>query len=73
MLYSQFYPSIKEIFAARNIYSFTNTTIETLALDLRLQKTWQHVRGALSYNPMALIKVYLYTKAQCYYELLGSI
>ena len=32
LLYSQFYPSIKEVFAAGNVYPFTNTAIETLAL-----------------------------------------
>ncbi|KAM5360767.1 hypothetical protein BFJ70_g17257 [Fusarium oxysporum] len=33
LLYSQFYPNVKEIFAARNVYPFTNTAFETLALD----------------------------------------
>ncbi|PVH90217.1 hypothetical protein DM02DRAFT_665366 [Periconia macrospinosa] len=41
LLYSQFYPSIKEVFAAGNIYPFTNAAIETLALDPKLRKTWQ--------------------------------
>ena len=49
LLYSQFYSSVKEVFAARNQYPFTNTAIETLALDPQLRKTWQHVRAGLSY------------------------
>lgn len=73
LLYSQFYPSLKEIFAAGNIYPFANTAIETLTLDPKLQKTWQHVGGALSHNPIALIKAYLYAKARCHYGLLGSM
>ena len=36
LLYSQFYASIKEVFAARNQYPFINTAIETLALDPQL-------------------------------------
>ena len=48
LLYSQFYSSIKEIFAAGNVYPFTNAAIETLALDPKLRKTWQHVGAGLS-------------------------
>ena len=73
LLYSQFYPSVKEVFAAGNIYPFASTAIETLALDPQLQKTWQHVGGALSHDPVALIKAYLYAKARCHYGLLGSM
>lgn len=32
LLYSQFYSSVKEVFAAGNVYPFTNGAIETLAL-----------------------------------------
>ncbi|KAH7114180.1 hypothetical protein B0J13DRAFT_533688 [Dactylonectria estremocensis] len=73
LLYSQFYPSVKEIFAAGNVYPFTNTAIETLALDKKLRKTWELVGGGLSHQPAALIKAYLYTKLRCHYALLGSM
>ncbi|RSL86279.1 hypothetical protein CDV31_016424 [Fusarium ambrosium] len=73
LLYSQFYPSVKEVFAAGNVYPFTNTAIETLALDKKLRKTWELVGGGLSHQPEALIKAYLYTKLRCHYALLGSM
>ncbi|EMD66048.1 hypothetical protein COCSADRAFT_115406, partial [Bipolaris sorokiniana ND90Pr] len=69
LLYSQFYSSIKEIFAAGNAYPFTNTAIETLALDPKLRKTWQHVGAGLSHDPVALVRAYLYTKLRCHYAL----
>jgi hypothetical protein len=71
LLYSQFYSSIKEVFAAGNVYTFTNTALETLALDPKLCKTWQHVGGGLSYDPVALIRAYLYTKRRCHHALQG--
>ncbi|GKU15871.1 unnamed protein product [Fusarium langsethiae] len=73
LLYSQFYSSVKEVFAAGNVYPFTNTAIETLALDKKLRKTWELVGGGLSHQPAALIKAYLYTKLRCHYALLGSM
>ncbi|PVH90385.1 hypothetical protein DM02DRAFT_547899, partial [Periconia macrospinosa] len=72
LLYSQFYSSIKEIFAAGNVYPFTNAAIETLALDPKLRKTWQHVGAGLSHDPVALIRAYLYTKLRCHYAISGS-
>ncbi|KAL2812457.1 hypothetical protein BDW59DRAFT_155254 [Aspergillus cavernicola] len=54
-----FYSSAKKIFAAGNIYSFTNTAIKSLALDPKLQKTWQLVGKGLSHDP-------------CYHALQGS-
>ncbi|KAH6604293.1 hypothetical protein Trco_007739 [Trichoderma cornu-damae] len=53
LLYSQFYPSVKEVFAAGNVYPFTNAAIETLALDKKLRKTWELVGGGLSHQPVA--------------------
>ncbi|KAL2810795.1 hypothetical protein BDW59DRAFT_155613, partial [Aspergillus cavernicola] len=68
----QFYSSAKEIFAAGNIYPFTNTAIESLALDPKLRKTWQLVGKGLSHDPVALICAYLYTKQRCHHALQGS-
>lgn len=62
---------MNEIFAAGNVYLFTNVAIETLALDPKLRKTWQYVGAGLSHNPVALIWAYLYTKLRCYHALLG--
>jgi hypothetical protein len=62
LYYSQFYASVKEVFAAGNIYPFTNTRVETLALDPQLRKTWQTVGGGLSHNPVALNRAYLMIK-----------
>ncbi|KAH8749826.1 hypothetical protein BGZ57DRAFT_945613 [Hyaloscypha finlandica] len=62
LLYSQFYSSVKEAFAAGNRYPFTNAAIETLALG-----------AGLSHNPVALIKAYLYAKARCHYGIQGSM
>lgn len=73
LLYSQFYPSIKEVFAAGNVYPFTNAAIETLALDPQLRKTWQQVRAGLSHDPIALTRAYLYTKLRCHYAISGSM
>ncbi|KAH7248281.1 hypothetical protein B0J15DRAFT_468293 [Fusarium solani] len=72
LLYSQCYPSVKEVFAAGNVYPFTNADIETLALDKKLRKAWELVGGGLSHQPAALIKAYLYIKFRCHYALLGS-
>jgi hypothetical protein len=73
LLYSQFYPSIKEVFAAGNVYPFTNPAIESLALDKKLRKTWELVGGGLSHQPVALVKAYLYTKLRCHFASLGSM
>ncbi|WKT53662.1 hypothetical protein QSH57_004246 [Fusarium oxysporum f. sp. vasinfectum] len=72
LLYSQFYSSVKEVFAAGNVYPFINTAIETLALDKKLRKTWELVGGGLSHQPAALIKAYLYTKLRCHHAIIGS-
>jgi hypothetical protein len=72
LLYSQFYSSTKEIFAAGNIYPFTNSAIESLALDPKLRKTWQLVGKGLSHDPVSLIHAYRYTKQRCHHALQGS-
>ncbi|EWZ78628.1 hypothetical protein FOCG_18198 [Fusarium oxysporum f. sp. radicis-lycopersici 26381] len=73
LLYSQFYSSVKEVFAAGNVYPFTNAAIETLALNKKLRKTWELIGGGLSRQPTALIKAYLYTKLRCYHAIIGSM
>ncbi|KAE8383988.1 hypothetical protein BDV23DRAFT_192381 [Aspergillus alliaceus] len=69
---SRFYSSVKEVFTAGNVYPFTNPTLELLALDPQLHKTWQHVGGRLSHNPVALIQAYLHMKQRCHAALQGS-
>ncbi|RHZ43029.1 uncharacterized protein CDV56_100146 [Aspergillus thermomutatus] len=73
LFYSQFYASVKEVFTAGNIYPFTNSRLETLALNPKLRKTWQTVGGGLSHNPIALNRAYLTTKQRCHSALQGSI
>lgn len=73
LLYMQHYSSVKEVFTAGDVYPFTNTAIETLALDRKLRKTWALVGGGLSHNPAALMKAYLHTKARCDAALRGSL
>jgi len=64
---------VKEVFAVGDQCPFTNTAIETLALDSQLRKTWQHVEAGLSHDLVALIKAYLYAKARCYHGIQGSV
>lgn len=71
LLYSQLYPSVKEIFAVGNVYPFTNPAIESLALDKKLRRTWELAGGALSHRLAA--KAYLYTKLRCRFGLAGSM
>ncbi len=73
LLYSQFYASVKEVFAAGNQYPFRNMATETLGLDGKLRKMWQQVGGGLSHDPVALIKGYLHAKGRCHNALQGSV
>jgi hypothetical protein len=69
LLYSQFYNSCKEAFAAGNQYPFSNEHLDTLALDPRLVQSWQHVGKAVCHQPKALLRGYLHTKARCHVAL----
>ncbi|KAL4960079.1 uncharacterized protein BDV14DRAFT_211863 [Aspergillus stella-maris] len=55
-----------------DVYPFPNPSLETLALDPQLHKTWQHVGGGLSHNPVALVRAYLNMKQRCHAALQGS-
>ncbi|KAL4912598.1 hypothetical protein BDW62DRAFT_206319 [Aspergillus aurantiobrunneus] len=72
LLYTQLYSSVKEVFAAGDVYLFSNPSLETLALDPQLHKTWQLVGRGLSYNPVTLVQVYLNIKQRCHAALQGS-
>ncbi|KAL2807989.1 hypothetical protein BJX63DRAFT_436566 [Aspergillus granulosus] len=72
LLYTQLYSSVKEVFAAGDVYPFSNPALDTLALDPQLRKTWQSVGGGLSYNPIALMRAYLKMKQRCHAALQGS-
>src|SRR5271154_2899538 len=61
------------MFAAGNLYPFTNPAVETLALDKSLRRTWELIGGGLSHNPTALMKAYLHTKLRYHFALHGSI
>ncbi|KAG0637429.1 hypothetical protein HOY80DRAFT_1083951 [Tuber brumale] len=45
LVYSQFYGTVKEIFDAGKVYPFQNEGLEALAVDIRLQETWQQISG----------------------------
>lgn len=72
LLYTQFNPSVNEVFAAGKVFPFTKRAIETLTLDKSLRKAWELV-GRLSHQPAALMKAYLYTKLRCHHALQGSV
>lgn len=71
LLYAQLYNTSKEIFAAGNAYPFGNPRLDTLALDPSMLRSWQHVGGAVSHSPLALIRAYLHTKQRCHTALQG--
>jgi hypothetical protein len=71
LLYCQFYNTSKEILAAGNHYPFQNKRLDTLALDPGMARTWQHVGGAVSHSPLALLRAYNHIKGRCHAALLS--
>lgn len=71
LFYGQLYNTSKEIFAAGNVYPFANQRLDTLALDPSMLRSWQHVGGAVSQSPLALIRAYIHTKQRCHTALQG--
>lgn len=67
--YCQLYNTSKDILAAGKHYPFNNENLDTLALDPGLVRTWQHVGGAISHSPLALLRAYLHTKQRCHIAL----
>jgi len=72
LLYGQLYNSSKEIFDASKTYPFTNSALDTLAVDPALLRAWQHIGRAVSHNPTALLRAYLHSKWRCHVALEGS-
>jgi hypothetical protein len=72
LLYTQFYNKIKEPLAAGKQYPFSNPYLDTLALNKQLVEAWQHIGGAMSHRPAALLHAYLHVKARCHAALQGS-
>lgn len=70
-LYGQLYNTSKEIFAAGNTYPFANPRLNTLAIDPSMLRSWQHIGGAISHSPLALIRAYVHTKQRCHTALQG--
>ncbi|KAJ5091028.1 hypothetical protein N7532_009712 [Penicillium argentinense] len=64
LLYSQFYNSVKEIFAAGNQYPFSNPLLEALALDHVSYQTWQHI-GKGFHDRNTLHRAYIHSKSRC--------
>ncbi|KAB8237667.1 uncharacterized protein BDW43DRAFT_307184 [Aspergillus alliaceus] len=48
---------------------FSNSGLETLALDPGLVRTWKHVGRAVSHSPLALLQAYCHTKHRCHVAL----
>ncbi|PCG88336.1 Hypothetical protein PENO1_110820 [Penicillium occitanis (nom. inval.)] len=69
--YSQHYNTSKEIFAAGKQYPFQSAQLDTLAVDPAMIRTWQHVGGAVSHSPLAVLQAYLHTKRRCHVGLEG--
>ena len=72
LLYSQFYNSVKEVFAAGNQYPFSNPLLEALALDHESYQTWQHV-GKGFHDRDTLRRAYIHSKTRCATAINGSI
>jgi hypothetical protein len=58
LLYSQFYNSQKEIFDAAKTYPFHDPALETLALDPKLVKAWQHTGRSQNHQLETLLTNY---------------
>ena len=71
LFHVQFYNPSKGIFAAGNVYLFANQRLDTLAVDPSMLRSWQHVGGAVSHSPLALIRAYLHMKQRCHTALQG--
>jgi hypothetical protein len=69
--YCQHYNTSKEIFAAGKQYPFQNAQVDTLTVDPGMVRTWQHVGGAVSHSPLAVLQAYLHTKRRCHVGLEG--
>ncbi|RPA88491.1 hypothetical protein L873DRAFT_1557096, partial [Choiromyces venosus 120613-1] len=62
LVYSQFYTTTKEIFDAAKVYPFQNKALEGLAVDPKLNSTWQEIVGQTNDNLNCIKKAYLASK-----------
>lgn len=69
LLYCQFYITLKKILVAGNHYLFQNRSLDILALDSGLIRTWRHVRKGFSHSLSALLQVYIHIKQRCHVAL----
>ncbi|KAF3393783.1 hypothetical protein F1880_004598, partial [Penicillium rolfsii] len=60
------YKSSKNDVAAGKVYPFQDDRLETLALDPRIVRTWQYVRGSISHSPIAALRAYMHVKRRCH-------
>lgn len=67
--YCQLYNTTKEIFAAGKQYPFQNAQLDTIGIDPGMVRTWQHVGGAISHSPLAVLQAYTHTKQRCHVSL----
>jgi hypothetical protein len=73
LIYSQYYNKQKEIYDAAKTMPFQDPSIESLALDPHLRRSWQHVGGAETHRPATLVQSYLGSKARCHEGLTRSM
>ncbi|KAJ5557548.1 hypothetical protein N7513_003134 [Penicillium frequentans] len=62
LLSCQHYNPSKEVWAAGKQYIFANKHFDSLALDPAMLRIWQHVGGAVSHSPLALVRGYVHNK-----------
>lgn len=65
LFYVQKYPKSKIVFAAGKTYLFQDDRFDTLALDAGMVRTWQHIGGAISHSPIAVLRAYMHVKRRC--------
>lgn len=72
LIYSQFYSNIKAPFDAAKTYPFTNTQLESLALDPGYVETLQGVGKAKSFSYKTCMDSYEHSKERCHIAIRDS-
>ncbi|KAG0126665.1 hypothetical protein HOY82DRAFT_542427 [Tuber indicum] len=72
LAYSQFYTTTKEIFDAAKAYPFQNPGLEGLAVDPKLNRTWEEISGPSHWNSANMRSAYLASKHRCIASLHAS-
>jgi hypothetical protein len=73
LIYSQFYNSQKEVFDAAKTYPFHDASLETLALDPNLLKSWQHTGRSQNHRIDTLLASYVGSKMRSHTGMRDSL